>query len=69
MRVVRSRDLLRWEASPFNPVLRASPEDKIIANPRLTDAQRNRVAHAVNLNNSDIDFCEWQGQLVINVEV
>ena len=31
-----------------------------------TDAQRNRVAHAVNLNNSDIDFCEWQGQLVIN---
>ncbi|HXT42452.1 MAG TPA: GDSL-type esterase/lipase family protein [Candidatus Angelobacter sp.] len=66
MRVVRSRDLIHWQASPLNPVLRASPEDKVIANPKLTDAQRARVAHAVNLNNSDIDFCEWRGHLVIN---
>ena len=42
MRVVRSHDLVKWEASPLNPVLRASPEDKVIANPRLTDAQRTR---------------------------
>jgi hypothetical protein len=66
MRVVRSRDLIHWQASPLNPVLRASPEDKVIANPNLTDAQRARVAHAINLNNSDIDFCEWRGRLVIN---
>jgi pimeloyl-ACP methyl ester carboxylesterase len=66
MRVVRSRDLIHWEPSPLNPVLRASPEDKRIANPKLTDAQRARIATAVNLNNSDIDFCEWQGRLVIN---
>jgi lysophospholipase L1-like esterase len=66
MRVVRSRDLVHWEASPLNPVLRASPEDKLIANPSLSDAQRARVANARNLNNSDIDFCEWQGHLVIN---
>ena len=63
MRVVRSRDLVKWEASPINPVLRHSPEDKIIANPALTEAQRERIAKATNLNNSDIDFCEWQGRL------
>jgi lysophospholipase L1-like esterase len=63
MRVVRSRDLVHWIPSPLNPVLKASPEDKIIANGRLNDEQRARVAHAVNLNNSDIDFCEWRGRL------
>jgi pimeloyl-ACP methyl ester carboxylesterase len=66
MRVVRSRDLVHWEPSPLNPVLRASPEDKRIANPKLNGDQRARIANAVDLNNSDIDFCEWQGRLVIN---
>jgi pimeloyl-ACP methyl ester carboxylesterase len=65
MRVVRSKDLVHWEASPLNPVLRASPEDKIIANPKVSPAQRKRIAEAVNLNNSDIDFCDWQGRLAI----
>ncbi|MHB8522649.1 MAG: GDSL-type esterase/lipase family protein [Limisphaerales bacterium] len=65
-RVVRSRDLVHWEASPLNPVLRASPEDKLVANPNLTEPQRARLAQAVNLNNSDIDFCEWQGRLLFN---
>ena len=66
MRVVRSRDLVEWQASPLNPVLRASPQDKLIANAKLNGDQRTRIANAVNLNNSDIDFCEWQGRLVIN---
>lgn len=66
MRVVRSRDLIHWEPSPLNPVLSASPEDKRIANAALNDSQRARIASAVNLNNSDIDFSEWQGRLTIN---
>jgi hypothetical protein len=66
MRVVRSRDLITWQPSPLNPVLRASPEDKQIANPKLNAEQRARIAKAVNINNSDIDFCEWHGHLVIN---
>jgi lysophospholipase L1-like esterase/pimeloyl-ACP methyl ester carboxylesterase len=65
MRVVRSRDLTKWEPSPLNPVLRHSLEDKMIANVNLTEAQRARIARATNLNNSDIDFCEWQGRLAI----
>lgn len=66
MRVVRSPDLIHWTSSPLNPVLRASPEDKTIANQKLTEPQRARIASAVNVNNSDIDFCEWGGRLVIN---
>jgi lysophospholipase L1-like esterase len=65
LRVVRSRDLVHWEPSPFNPVLRASPEDKIISNTKLSASQRQRISEAVDLNNSDIDFCEWQGRLSI----
>jgi alpha-L-fucosidase len=64
-RVVRSRDLVRWEPSPFNPVLRASAEDKLIGNPRLTGEQRARISGATNINNSDLDFCEWKGRLVM----
>lgn len=66
MRVVRSRDLIRWEPSPLNPVLRASAEDRQFANANFTAVQRGRIAEARNLNNSDLDFCEWQGRLVIN---
>jgi hypothetical protein len=66
MHVVRSKDLIHWELSPLNPVLRASDEDRQIANPRLTEAQRRRIATARNINNSDLDFCEYQDRLIIN---
>jgi len=63
---VRSKDFIHWELSPLNPVLRASDEDRKIANPKLTKEERDRIATAQNLNNSDIDLCEYQGKLVIN---
>ncbi len=66
MRVVRSKDLKNWEASPLNPVLRASAEDKKICNIGLNDKLKQEIALAENRNNSDIDFCEYQGKLVIN---
>ena len=66
MRVVRSKDLMEWEASPKNPVLKASPDDKKIANPKLTAEQRETVKKAKNINNSDIDFCEYKGRVIIN---
>lgn len=64
--VVRSRDLVQWEQSPLNPVLRACEGDRRIANDRLSEAHRERIATAVNVNNSDIDFCEFEGRVVIN---
>jgi hypothetical protein len=63
--IVRSKDLIRWETSPFNPVLKASMEDKRIANPNLNGEQRAKIAGAVNLNNSDVDLCEFKGKTII----
>jgi len=64
--IVRSKDLVRWESSPFNPMMQFSPEDKIIANPRLSEEERKRIAGAVNINNSDVDLCEFEGKVIIN---
>jgi hypothetical protein len=66
MRVVRSKDLKSWEPSPLNPVLSFSKEDQIIANEKLSCTLREKVSNAQNRNNSDIDFCEYKGQLIIN---
>ena len=64
--VTRSRDLIHWGSSPLNPVLAASPEDRLVLNPKLTEAEREKVAKAQDINNSDIDFCEYKGRLIIN---
>lgn len=66
MRVVRSKDLINWEASQLNPVLKFSEEDKNIANPELSLELQKRIVSAENRNNSDIDFCEFNGKLTIN---
>ena len=63
--IVRSRDFITWESSPRNPVMDYSFEDKYIANPKLTAEERERISKAVNINNSDIDLCEFQGKTVI----
>lgn len=63
--IVRSPDLIRWESSPLNPVFVASDEDKTIANPKLSVDQQKRIRDAVDLNNSDVDFCEHHGKTII----
>jgi len=64
--VVRSKDLIHWEKSSLGPVLKASSEDKIIINDKLPVECKNRILNAENFNNSDIDFCEYDGRLIIN---
>ena len=63
--IVRSKDLIRWESSRLNPMLAFSNEDKSIANPKLTAEQRKDIAQAKNLNNSDLDLCEYRGKTII----
>lgn len=63
--IVRSKDLIHWESSPLNPVLRHSSRDKRIANDRLTPAQRESITPAKDINNSDVDLCEFNGNVVI----
>lgn len=63
--IVRSADLIKWEESPFKPMMKHSDDDKKIANPNLTEQERERIAKAVNINNSDVDFCQYKGKTVI----
>jgi len=65
-RVVRSKDLIHWQASPLNPVLKASKQDRRVWNPDLLPGFAERIATATDLNNSDIDFCEYNGRLIIS---
>lgn len=64
--IARSRDLINWEYSPCNPVLMFDPkEDKKIANPYLTQKERERIARAWDINNSDMECCEFLGRTII----
>jgi hypothetical protein len=63
--ITRSRDLIHWTSSPLNPVLAASPDDKRIANPKLSEEQRQHVAAARDCNNSDVDMFEHEGKLIL----
>ncbi len=64
--IVRSKDLIQWESSPMNPIMHFDETDKRISNDHLTDSQRKEVAQAMNRNNSDVDFCEYKGGVIIN---
>jgi alpha-L-fucosidase len=63
--IVRTRDFIQWENSPFNPVLQGSQEDRHPAHYGFTEEQQKKIARAVNRNNSDVDLCEWNGQTVV----
>jgi hypothetical protein len=63
--IVRSKDLKKWESSRLNPVLVFSEADKGIANPKLTAEQRKAIAKAKDINNSDLDLCEFQGKTIM----
>ncbi len=63
--IVRSRDLVSWETSLHNPVMKHSDADRKIANPHLTEQQKQRIATARNANNSDVGLCDFNGKTVI----
>ncbi len=60
--VARSQDLKEWELSSQNPVLSSDENDRSIAATFNTDESR-QIRDAVNINNSDLDMCDWQGTL------
>ena len=64
--IARSKDLKSWEYSPINPVLMYDDaEDKKIGSPFLTPADRARIDAALNINNSDMELCEYLGRTII----
>ena len=64
--IVRTKDLSEFEMAVDNPVLFYSDEDKQILYPeRFTEEQIAFIRNAVNINNSDVDMCEYDGKTVI----
>ncbi len=64
--IARSKDLINWEYSPINPVLMYNEfEDKQIASPFITPAGRQRIKEALDVNNSDMEICEFLGRTII----
>jgi hypothetical protein len=63
--IVRSKNLIDWQSSQFNPMMQFSDEDKIIKNTSLSPELQKRIKNAENLNNSDVDLCEFNGKVII----
>jgi len=63
--IVRSRDLMTWESSRFNPIMRHSDEDRRVLGKAVSPEETERIRTAENLNNSDVDLCEFEGRTVI----
>ena len=64
--VARTLDLKEWEFSKVNPIFTYNDdEDKKIGNPFLSLADRERIKYALNINNSDLEICEYLGRTII----
>ena len=64
--IARSKDLSHWEYSPINPILMFDDEeDKKIGSHFLTEHDRERIERAVNVNNSDLELCEFNGRTIM----
>ena len=63
--IARSKDLINWEYSPVNPVLMYDDDDRLIGSPHLTPADRERINNSLNINNSDMELCEYLGRTII----
>ena len=65
--VSRSKDLKHWEDSPLNPVLTADQDDRKLApDVEFTDEDKQRIATARDISNSDIDIFEHKGKCLIS---
>jgi len=61
--IARSPDLIDWELSDLNPVMAADDNDRKLApGAEFTEEEKERIATALDVNNSDFDFCEFEGQ-------
>lgn len=64
--IVRTLDLETFEVGLRNPVLFPSDEDKQFPAPgRLSDAEKEYVLSTPDINNSDVDLCEYRGKTFI----
>ena len=64
--IVRTKDLEEWEIGEINPFITPDDDDKKMIYPdRLTDEEKDFILNAFDCNNSDIDFCDYNGKTII----
>ena len=63
--LARSHDLRTWEESPYNPMLVCGEEDRALGHEKFSPAERERIAAAVNINASDVEYAGWRGRTTI----
>lgn len=64
--IYRTKDFFTWEVGLHNPVLMFSKEDRIlkpgIDESQFTAEQLDRIRNHFNINNCDLDLCEFEGK-------
>ncbi len=66
--IYRTKDFRDWEVGNYNPILMPSEEDHILS-PRAADITPelfDGIQKCFNINNSDIDMCDYNGKVYIN---
>ncbi len=64
--IVRTPDLEHYEFGMRNPVMFFDDQDKMLYHPeRFTEEDKQTILNAVDCNNSDVDFCDYNGKTVI----
>lgn len=64
----RTKDFENWYVGYYNPVMMPSNDDKKIS-PNAADIDEEmaeRLKTAFNVNNTDLDMCDWNGKTYIN---
>ena len=65
--IYRTKDFRDWEVGLYNPLLMPDDEDRKIS-PRAVDMDEEfleKIKTAFNINNSDVDMCDWNGKTYI----
>lgn len=63
----RTKDFKEWEMGMCNPIFIASEEDRHTKPGYYIDPEvEEKNAHSTNINNSDVDICEFEGKTYIN---
>ena len=63
--IYRTKNFIDWEVGFHNPIMMYSDEDRKIkpgAPYQFTEEQIDKMENYININNSDIDLCEYEGK-------
>lgn len=64
----RTKDFVNWYVGYYNPIMMPSEDDRKISPhyTEITETEAARLQTAFNVNNTDLDLCQWQGKTYIN---